>query len=118
MIILSPQHIHMQRHARILRPTTQPMRHHLCVQTANHRRLKPQGSWGFKGGADEVGARGDVEDGAREGFVERAVGMGKAGEGGAGAEGGGEGGAESEEGVFGCVVIVDFGGAGGAVSGG
>ncbi|KAL8946972.1 MAG: hypothetical protein Q9222_006698, partial [Ikaeria aurantiellina] len=93
-------HIHMQRHPRILRPAPQPMVNHLRVQRPHHGTLKAEI-------ADEEGAGGDVEDGAGEGFVEGGVGVAEAGEAGAGAEGGGEGGAEGEEGVFGCVVVVD-----------
>ena len=58
--------------------------------------------------ADEEGPVGEIDDGAGEGFVEGRVRGAEAGEGEAGAEGGGEGGAEGEEGVFGCVVVVDL----------
>ena len=57
--------------------------------------------------ADEKGARGDVEDGAGEGFVQGCVGVAEAGDAFAVTEGAGEGGAEGEEGVFCCVVVVD-----------
>ena len=76
------------------------MMHHLAAQRADHGTLEVEI-------ADEERAGGDVEDGAREGFVEGGVGVAEAGEAGAGAEGGCEGGAEGEEGVFSCVVVVD-----------
>ena len=58
---------------------------------------------------DAEGPGGDVDDGAGEGFVEGRVRGAEAAEAGAGAEGGGEGAAEGEEGVFGRVVVVDWG---------
>ncbi|CAD6572487.1 MAG: hypothetical protein ASARMPREDX12_005245 [Alectoria sarmentosa] len=58
--------------------------------------------------ADEEGAGGYVEDGAGESFVEGCVAVAEAGEAGAGTQSGGEGGAEGEEGVFGCMVVVDY----------
>lgn len=107
MIILPPQTIHMQRYPGRLCPTAQPMMYHLRAQAADAGVQEPEGAGAGGRGADEEGARGDVEHGAGEGFVERGVGVAEAGEGGAGAEGGGEGGAEGEERVFGCVVVVD-----------
>ena len=53
-------------------------------------------------------AGGDVDDGAGEGFIEWAVGVGEAGDAGAGGEGAGEGCAKEEEGVFDGVVVVDL----------
>lgn len=76
--------------------------HHLAIQRSDHRGPEVEI-------ADEERARGDVEDGAGEGFVEGSVAVAEAGEAGAGAQGAGEGGAEGEEGVFGCVVVVDCG---------
>jgi len=115
MIILPPQTIHMQRHPRRLCPTAQPMMYHLRAQAPYAWVQETQGAGGGGRGADEEGAGGDVEDGAGEGFVEGGVGVAEAGEGGAGAEGGGEGGAKGEEGVFGCVVVIDYFGKGGLV---
>ena len=58
---------------------------------------------------DKEGAVGEIDDGAGKGFVEGGMGGSKAGQREAWAEGGREGGAEGEEGVFGCVVVVDWG---------
>lgn len=79
------------------------MMHHLAIQRSNHRTLKVEIP-------NKKRARGYIDDGAGEGLVEGRVAVAEAGEAGAGAEGAGEGGAEGEEGVFGCVVVVDCGG--------
>lgn len=100
MVVIPPQHIYMQRDARVLRPAAQAMLHHLGVQLAHHGGLEAEVT-------DEEGARGDVEDGAGKGFVEGRVGVAEAGDARARAQRGGEGGAEGEERVFGCVVVVD-----------
>lgn len=100
MIVVPPQHIHMQRDAGALGPARQAVVHHLGVQGAHGRGREGEV-------ADEEGPRGDVEDGARQGFVERAVGVAEAGDTGARAQRRGEGGAEREEGIFGRVVVVD-----------
>lgn len=78
MVITSPNHIHMQRHPRRHRPAAQPMMYHLTIQLSNHGSLKVEI-------ADEEGARGYVEDGAGESFVEGSVAVTEAGEAGAGA---------------------------------
>lgn len=75
--------------------------HHLAIQHSDHRPLEAEVP-------HEERPRGDVKDGAGEGLIERRVAVAEAGEAGAGPEGGGEGGAEGEEGVFGCVVVVDW----------
>lgn len=90
----------MQRDARTLRPARQPMMDHLRIQLPHHGRCEIEFT-------DEERTGRDVDDGAGERFVQRRVGVTEAGDAGAGAEGGGEGGAEGEEGVFGCVVVVD-----------
>ena len=79
------------------------MVYHLRVQRPDHGALEIKV-------ADEEGPVGEVDDGGGEGFVKRAGGVGEAFEAGAGAESGGEGGAEGEEGVFGCVVVIDWNG--------
>ncbi len=76
------------------------MMHHLAVQLPHHRPREAEI-------AHEERARGDVEDGAGERFVEGRVAVAEAGEAGARAQGAGEGGAEREERVFGRVVVVD-----------
>ena len=100
MIITPPNHIDMQRHPGRHCPAAQAMMYHLAIQLPDHRCLKVEV-------ADKEGPRGDVDDGAGEGFVEGRVAVAEAGEAGAGPQGGGEGGAEGEEGVFGRVVVVD-----------
>ncbi len=102
MIIIPPDTIHMQRHPRRHRPAAQPMMDHLTIQLPNHRPLEPKIP-------HKKGATRDVKNGTGECFVEGRVGVAEADEPGAGAQGGGEGGAEGEEGVFGCVVVVDWG---------
>lgn len=76
------------------------MMDHLAIQLSIHRPLEPEVAF-------EERSIGQVDHGAREGFVEGGVPFAEAFEAGAGAEGGGEGGAQGEEGVFGCVVVVD-----------
>ena len=76
------------------------MMYHLAIQLPDHRSLEAE----F---ADEEGSRGDVDDGAGEGFVERGVAVTEASEAGAGAQGRGEGAAEGEEGVLGRVMVID-----------
>ena len=100
MIITSPNHVHVERHASRHRPAAQTMMHHLAIQLPNHRSLKVEI-------ADEKGARGYVDDGAGKRFVERRVAVAEASEAGTRTQGGLEGGAESEEGILGCVVVVD-----------
>ena len=77
------------------------MVYHLTIQLSNHWSIKIEI-------ADEEGAGGYVEDGAGESFVKWGVAVAEAGEAGAGAQSGGKGGAEGEEGVFGCMVVVDY----------
>jgi hypothetical protein len=86
MIILALQHIHMQRDPRIERKALQAMADHLCAQVADLLALETRVQV-----RDEVGAVGQVDDGARERLVERAVGAAEAGEAGAGRERGFEG---------------------------
>ncbi len=78
------------------------MMDHLTIQLPNHWPFEPKIP-------HEKGTTRDVEDGTGECFVEGRVGVAEADEAGAGAQGGGEGGAEGEEGVFGRVVVVDWG---------
>lgn len=103
MIILPLEHIHVQRDARIERKALQAVGDHLGAQVADLLSLEA----GVEVG-DEVGAVGEIDDGAGEGLVEGAVGGAEAGEAGGGGEGGFEGGAEGEEDVFGGVVVVDW----------
>ena len=77
------------------------MMDHLAVQLSHHGSVEAEIT-------DEEGPRGDVEDGAGKGLVERGVAVAEASEAGAGAQGVREGGAKGEEGVFGRVVVVDW----------
>ena len=100
VVVISLNHIDMQRHASILGPATQTMMNHLRVQIAHHRRGEIEIT-------NEERARGDVNDGTGEGFIERSIGVSEASYAGASAEGGGESSTEGKEGVFGCVMVVD-----------
>ena len=91
----------MQRNIRSMRKAMQPMRDHLGAEVADLLAAEAQVD-------HRPGATGEVDDGPREGFVEGGVAAAEAGDGGAGAEGVGECRAEGEEGVFCCVVVVDY----------
>lgn len=101
VIILSPQTIDMQRHARGLRKALQSVRYHLRTQVANLLSLEPEVYYGER-------PVGEVDYGAGQCFVQGRVGVAEAREPRAGAEGGFECGSESEECVFGGVVVVDW----------
>lgn len=103
MIILSPQHIHMQRNPRILRKRPQTVRDHFRRQVTDFFALET-----FVQVGNEEGAVGKVDDGAREGFIKGGVGAAEAGKARRCGEGGFEGGAKGEAGIFGCVVIIDY----------
>ena len=100
MIITPSNHIHMQRHPGRHCPAAQPMMHHLAIQLPNHRSLEIKVP-------HKERPRRYIDDRARERLIERRVAMTEAGEAGTGPQGGGEGGPESEERVFGRVVVVD-----------
>ena len=102
MMVIIPIHTpNMQRDIRRLRKAMQPMRDHLGAEVADLLAAEAQVD-------HRPGATGEVDDGPREGFVEGGVAAAEAGDGGAGAEGVGECRAEGEEGVFCCVVVVDY----------
>ena len=102
MVILPFQHVHVQSHACRLRPAAQSMMDHLRIQRPHHGPLEAKI-------ADKERARRDVDDGARESFIQRGVGVTEAGNSGARPECLGEGGAKGEEGIFGSMVVVDCG---------
>lgn len=77
------------------------MRQHLARQIADLLALEAEVY-------DCIRAVGQVDDGPGDGLVEGGVAPSEAREGGAGAQGKVEGGAECEEGVFCCVVVVDW----------
>ena len=100
MVVVASEHVHMQRHPCRLTEALQAMVDHLRRQCADLLVLEAEL-------ADEEGARGDVNHGAREGLVERGVRVAEALQAFAVAEGFGESLAEAEEGVFSCVVVVN-----------
>lgn len=103
MIIHALQHIHMQGNPRLKRKALETMVDHLGAQVADFLAREFVGEVG-----DEVGAVGEVDDGAGEGLVKGRVGGAEAAQTGAGAQGGAECKAQGEEGVFGGVVVVDW----------
>lgn len=77
------------------------MRYHLAAQVADLLALETEVD-------DAVGPVREVDDGAREGFVEGRVGGAEAREARGAAQRGGEGIAERYAAVFSGVVVVDF----------
>ena len=75
---------------------------HLRVQCSHHGPLETKV-------ADEERAGRNVDDGARESFIERGVGMTEAGDASAWPERLREGGAKREESIFSSVMVVDCG---------
>lgn len=100
MVVITANAVHMHRHARRLRKALQAVRHHLGAQLAQPLALEPEVD-------DAVGPVGEVDDGAREGFVEGCVGVAEAREAGRRAEGFGEGATEGDAAVFGGVMVVN-----------
>ena len=84
MIILPSQTIHMHRDARMQRKALQTMRQHLTAQVPNLLALRAQVD-------DRKRPIREVDDRARERFVERAVGGAEAREARGGVQGGFEG---------------------------
>lgn len=102
MVVVTPsQDVDVQCDAGGLGPAAHAVMDHLRVQRAHHRALEAEI-------ADEKRPRGNVDDGAREGFVEGCVGVPEPGEPRAWPQSLAEGGAEREEGVFGRVMVVDW----------
>ena len=102
MVVLAPEHVQVQGDAGRLAEALDAVRQHLGREGAD----------ALVGEAkvhDGKGAGGDVDDGAGEGFVQGRVRVREAAETGAGAERLRERGAEGEKGVFGGVVVVDWG---------
>lgn len=100
MIVLAPQTIHMQRRPTRLGKTLQTMRNHLRAQIPN---LLPSESQL----RDAVRTIAQVDDGAGQRLVEGAVGGAEPSEAFGAGERGLECSAQSEESVFGGVVVVD-----------
>jgi len=84
VVVVAVQAVHVHCHASALREAVQAVRDHLAAQVADLLAAQAQV-------ADAVGAIGEVDYRAREGFVEGAVGGAEAGEAGSGVEGGFEG---------------------------
>lgn len=100
VVVITVHTPNMQRDIRSMRKAMQPMRDHLGAEVADLLAAEAQVD-------HRPGATGEVDDGPREGFVERGVAAAEAGDGGAGAEGVGECCAEGKEGVFCRVVVVN-----------
>lgn len=84
VVVVAAEAVHVHRDAGALRETVQAVGDHLAAQVADLLAAQVQL-------ADAVGAVGEVDDGARERFVERAVGGAEAGKACGGVEGGFEG---------------------------
>jgi hypothetical protein len=67
VVVVAVQAVHVHGDAGALREAVQAVRDHLAAQVAELLAAQAQV-------ADAVGAVGEVDDGAREGFVQRAVG--------------------------------------------
>lgn len=84
VVVVAVQTVDVHRHARSLREAVQAVRDHLAGEVTDLLAAEAEV-------ANAVGAVGEVYDGAREGFVEGAVGGAEAGEAGCCVEGGFEG---------------------------
>lgn len=84
VVVVAADAVDVHRDARALREAVQAVRDHLAAQVADL--LAAQAEL-----AHAVGAVGEVDDGAGQGFVERAVGGAEAGEACGGVQGGFEG---------------------------
>ena len=84
VVVVAVQAVHVHGDTRALREAVQAVRDHLAGKVADLLAAQAQV-------ADAVGAVGEVDYGAREGFIEGAVGGAEAGEAGGGVEGGFEG---------------------------
>lgn len=101
VVVLAAQAVDVQGQAGGLREALQAVRDHLAAQVADL--LAPQAQLHHA-----VGPVREVDDGAREGFVEGRVGVPEPCEAGGAAEALREGVPEGEAAVFGGVVVVDF----------
>ena len=84
VVVVAVQAVDVHGDARALREAVQAVRDHLAAEVADFFAAQAQV-------ADAVGAVREVDDGAREGFVQRAVGGSEACEARCGGEGGFEG---------------------------
>lgn len=100
VVVVTAQAVDMQGDASGLSKALQAMGDHLAAELAQHLALEAQVDNG-------VGAVGQIDDGAREGLVQRGVGVAEAGDASQRAEGFGKGGADGEAAVFGSVVVVN-----------
>lgn len=101
MVIITISATNMQRHIRSLRKALQTVGDHLGAEITDLLALEAEVD-------HSPGTGGEIDDGPGEGFVEGGVAAAEAGEGLAGAEGFCESCAEGEEGIFRCVVVVDW----------
>lgn len=100
VIIEPPQAVHMHRDSRRLRKALHAVRNHLAAQVSNPLALEAEFD-------DGVGAVGEVDDGAGERFIERAVCGAETGEADGCAKGFFEGGAKGNADIFCGVVVID-----------
>jgi len=100
VVVVAPEAVHVQGDAPGLGEALQAVGDHLAAQIANLFAPEAQVD-------DREGPVGQVDHGAREGLVQRAVGVAKAGEARGRAERGGESVAQRYADVFGRVVVVD-----------
>ena len=101
VVVITIYTSHVQCDAGGLCETRQCMWYHLGTQLADFLPLQPEVDHAIR-------PAGDVDDGPREGFIERCVATAKPDEGEASAKGVGKGGAKGKEGVLCGVVIVDW----------
>lgn len=100
VVVEAVQAVDVERDVGGLGEALEAVRHHLAAQLAEELALEAEVD-------DGVGAVRKIDDGAREGLVERRVGVSEAGDADGRAEGLLVGGAESDADVFGRVVIVN-----------
>lgn len=101
VVVVAAQAVDVQRDAGGLCEALEGVGNHLGAEVADALAAEAEVD-------DGVGPVRDVDDGAREGLVEGAVGVTEAGDADGGAEGGVEGGAEGYADVLGGVVVVDW----------
>lgn len=102
VVIETPDAVDVQGDPGGLGETLKAVRDHLAAELAKELALETQFD-------DSVRAVGEVNHSAREGFVERSIGISVASETDRGTEGLGEGVSESETNIFSRVVIIDYG---------
>lgn len=100
VVVVAPQTVDVDGEASGLSKALYAVGDHLRAELAEELALEAQ----FDNGVRSVG---EVDDGAREGLVQRGVGVAETGDAGQGAEGFTKGVADGEAAVFGSVVVVN-----------